>query len=608
MLAAAGDLWARFERPELDGDALYWLEYTPSGRGTEILRRRGDGPAELASPAGVDVRSAVHEYGGGAYAVRDGLLVFSAAGDGRLYVSDGDRGAEPLTPVPDPGTEVRYGDLVVAGDHVLAVRERHDGGVTNDLVRVSLRGGAVDVLAAGRDFYSFPCMSSDGRQLAWTTWDHPGMPFLGCELWAADVLPDGRLDDARRIAGGKGEAIFQPQWSPGGRLFYVSDRTGIWNLHTAGQTAPIGPVDAELGWPQWFLGLSSYAFLDDGRVAALLNRDGEQRLAFFDGAERWQEAELPFRHVAWPYLRGDGRRVVYVAAEPGRAPALVLVDSATGGHEVVRSAFDARRAAAPVSLSVPASDGSDVRVSFYEPERPDTATGPPPLLVLAHGGPTDQTVAGLRLEIELYVSRGIAVADVDYGGSTGYGRAYRDRLAGGWGVVDVDDCVRVARTLAADGLVDAHRTAIMGGSAGGYIALCALAFHDTFCAGVSLYGISDLELFDTETHKFESSYTDWLTGSTDSTILRARSPARAGSFAGPLLLLQGTDDRVVTPGHETRMADACRSAGAAVEVVELQGEGHGFRRAESLLRAHEAILDFLGRAFAAASQARRPGA
>jgi dipeptidyl aminopeptidase/acylaminoacyl peptidase len=423
------------------------------------------------------------------------------------------------------------------------------------------------------------------------------MPFIGCNLWCASVATDGSVTGARHVAGGPNESIFQPQFDPNGRLHYVSDCTGWWNLYRDGDGRPLGPIDAELGWPQWFLGLASYSFLDDGRIAALVNRGRHQRLAYLGPDGDWADAGLPYSHVAWPYLRGDGRWLVFIGAEPDRAPALVLADAATGRHQVLRSSFglDAQPVGlAPATpLETTTTDGRVVHSTFYRPRRGDGR--PPPLVVLAHGGPSDQAAGGLRVDVQLLTGRGFAVVDVDYAGSTGYGRAFRECLAGQWGVLDVDDCVAVATDLAADGAVDGTRMAVMGGSAGGYIALCALAFHDVFCAGISFFGIADPELWDAATHKFESSYTNWLAG------VHERAPARASSFSGPLLLLQGTDDKIVPPANAEQMKAAYERAGLPVETLWFDGEGHGFRREASLLRANHAVLEFLDRSFASAA-------
>ena len=597
LAAHVGDVWTRLERPELSNGSVYWLESQAADGTRVLLRRTAAGRVEVVSPPGVDVRNGVHEYGGGSYAVLDETVVLSSGDDGRLVRVDPGGAFEPLTPAPPAPEAVRYGDIAFVGDGVVCVRETHGpDGVINELVRVPVSGGEPVVLAAGHDFYSSPCASRDGRRLAWTTWDHPGMPFIGCDLWCATVAADGSVADARHVAGGPTESIFQPQFDHDGRLHYVSDRTGWWNLYRADSGGPLGPVEAELGWPQWFLGLASYSFLDDGRIAALVNGGGRQRLCYLAPGRDWEDAGLPYAHAAWPYLRGDGRRLAFIAAEPDRAPALVLVDTETGGDQILRSSLSLRMQSGGVvpatRLETAIADGRVVHSLFYRPPRKAHDGNPPPLVVLAHGGPTDQTVGGLRVDVQLLTSRGFGVVDVDYAGSTGYGRAFRERLAGQWGVLDVADCVAVARSLAADGAVDGTRMAVMGGSAGGYIALCALAFHDVFCAGISFFGIADPELWDAETHKFESSYTSWLAGAGN------RSPARASSISGPLLLLQGTEDRIVTPANAEQMKVAAERAGLGVETLWFEGEGHGFRREESLLRAYRAVLDFLDRCFA----------
>ncbi len=575
---ACGDLWARLQYPTLDGDGIYWLDFDPGSGMSSVMQARG-GSIERVTPQGVDVRSGVYEYGGGAYAVAHETIVYSDQSDGRLHRI----GYGPLTPA---GGDVRFGDLVIAADAVLCVRERHEADrVITDVVRVPLSGGEMTVLAAGRDFYAFPCASLDGSSVAWTAWDHPGMPFIGCELWR-----DGSL-----VAGGASESIFQPQWAPDGRLHYVSDRSGWWNLHVDGVDEAIGQRTAEVGWPQWFLGLSSYTFLDDGRIAVLVNLDGEQRLQYLAPDGSWTTSKLPHAHVAWPHLRGNGTHVVFVAAEAGAAPEIVLVDTQSGEWSVVRSSLPEgvriRATSIPERLDIHVGDDR-INGFVYEPQR-RSKSNLPPLVILAHGGPTDQTVGGLRIDVELLVSRGYVVADVDYRGSTGYGRAYRNRLAGAWGIVDIDDCVAVAETLAGRGRVDQERIVVMGGSAGGYLALCGVAFHDVFRAAVSLYGISDLRLWDTGTHKFEASYTGWLVGSLDAAVLRQRSPASSTAFSGPILLLQGEDDHVVTPDHLETMSAAARAAGVRVESLIFPNEGHGFRSPEHVEAAFSAILAFL---------------
>jgi hypothetical protein len=301
LAAHVGDLWTRLERPELSGDSVYWIE-SQSPDGTRVLlRRTAVGGIDVVSPPGVDVRNGVHEYGGGSYAVRNGTIVMSSGGEGRLVRVEPDGASEPLTPRPSSPDAVRYGDIAFAGDDVVCVRESHGSdGVINELVRVPVAGGTPVVLAAGRDFYSSPCASRDGRLLAWISWDHPGMPFIGCELWCATVATDGSLTGVRRVAGGPSESIFQPQFDPDGRLHYVSDRTGWWNLYREGEAEPLGAIEAELGWPQWFLGLASYSFLDDGRIAALVNSGGRQRLAYLAPDGGWTDARLRYAHVAWP--------------------------------------------------------------------------------------------------------------------------------------------------------------------------------------------------------------------------------------------------------------------------------------------------------------------
>ena len=613
LIGQAGDVWSRFDRPEPTADATFWLEARPSEGRTVLVRRGLTSAAEDVTPNGFDVRSGVHEYGGGAYLLDGPVVFFSNHADGRLYRQP--HGARPtaITPASTaPGSE-RFADgVVVPGDEAtIWVRERHTAqGVDNQLVAVRSDGSSAPrPLVVDQDFVSFPCVNSDATRLAWTSWRLPGMPFHGTDLWVAELRPDGSLGDPEHIAGGPNESIFQPRWSPTGELYFVTDRNGWWNLYRQRGRAieAVVPLTAELGWPQWFCSLSSYDFLDDGRIACLTNWGSQQRLGLIDPKHAvLEEPDLPFTSVCYPHLRAHGTRVVFVAASPVEAPAVISWEATNGQYEILaRSAepVDISLISLPRPFTFRSRDGSQGRATHYPPTNPHVEAPEgeaPPLVVLAHGGPTDQAPQGLRLDIQFLTSRGIAVLDVDYAGSTGYGRAHADRLRGRWGEADVNDCVDAALQLAAQGGADRRRMAIAGGSAGGYVTLCALAFAEVFAAGVSLYGIADVDTFAAETHKFESGYVDWLVepATSRSTLRRQRSPVfSANLIDAPLLMLQGLDDHVVPPSQSEEMAEALKRSGHHCLYIAVPGEGHGFRRAENLERAHATLLEFVLRAF-----------
>jgi len=653
----------------LEDGTAYWLERRPSedGRGVVLADPGGDGPGDEAgdidaagtpvTPADHDVRTLVHEYGGGDFAVDGETLYYARFEDQRLYrvdlaAADPPATAEPVTPAPETDRGLRYADLEPAGDRVYAVRERHEGpGATdepaNELVVVRPDGdghGRVTVVAEGHDFYSFPRLSPDGDRLAWTTWDHPQMPWDGTELRVADVGPDGTLADARTVLGGPEESVFQPSWGPDGDLFAVSDRTGWWNLYRVPDTGagagddtgedpaadehpdpdPLHPAEAEFGTPQWTLGLSTYAHLGDGRIAVVHGRDTDWALGVLD-PETGAIADLETGYDAFPHtrLRADGDEVLTVAAGASDPESVVRVqvgddvagedgtdgagDDALGvGGRVLRRSADVdlaeRYVSSPESVTVETPDGERTHAIYYPPHNPDVEAPDderPPLVTTVHGGPTSQSLPTLDLEVQFFTTRGVGVLDVNYRGSTGYGRAYRDRLRGEWGVVDTADCVAAADHLAGD-RADPDRLAIRGGSAGGYAVLSALTVHDAFDAGVSYYGVADLETLAAHTHKFESRYLDGLVGPLPAASERyaERSPVNhADRIAAPLLLLQGSEDAVVPPEQAEVMVDALATNGVPHAYVAFEGERHGFRREDSRRRALELELDFLGQVF-----------
>jgi dipeptidyl aminopeptidase/acylaminoacyl peptidase len=601
------------EEARSGGDALYWLEGRPSegGRGVVCRWAPGAGTTEL-TPPGFDVRTTVHEYGGGAFLGEGDTVFFSNLRDQRLWRQDGGAEPRPLTPEPPTPAGLRYADArLLPGEGLLAcVRESHrPGEVVNELVVVPADGGEPRVLANGRDFYASPRPSPDGRQLVWLEWDHPRMPWDGTELWIADLADGGLAGPPRLLAGGPEESIFAPAWSPDGRLHFTSDRTGWWNLYqvkAGGEITAIAPEQAEFGWPQWVFGLSTYTFLPDGRIACSYGRGPRTRLGLVTPGEgRVVPLETPFTAFYPPQLSTFAGRVAAIAGSSREPSSLVLVDPDSGAVEVVRRSreldLDRRYLTTPRPIEFPTGADETAHALYYPPANPDfraPAGERPPLVVTCHGGPTAGVTDLPKFGVQFLTSRGIAVVDVDYRGSTGYGRAYREALKGRWGEVDTEDCVNVARHLAATGEVDGDRMAIAGGSAGGYAVLCALAFYDVFAAGASEAGVADLTTFVHDTHKFEARYLDQLVGPWPEAeaLYRQRSPLYAADrISCPVILIQGADDQVVPPSQAEVMVRALAERHVPYAYLIFPGERHGLRKAENIERAVEAELYFYSR-------------
>jgi dipeptidyl aminopeptidase/acylaminoacyl peptidase len=607
-----------------DGDEIYWLEARPQERGRNVVVRwRGAGkPAQEINPRPYNARNRAHEYGGGAWAVSRGLLYFSNFADGRLYRQDGAAAQpQPLTPAPRIlERDWRYADgLVDRGrKRWIGVREDHTARnrqyPENSIVAVALTGAGSDpgrVLASGHDFFSSPRLSPDGRRLAWLAWDHPNMPWTGTVLYMAALGADGMPIGAPvAIAGGPKESLYQPEWSPDGKaLFVVSDRSGWWNLHRCaldgGAPRPVAAISAEFARAQWQFGMSSYAFAGRDRIIAAYSKGGIGRLARLDLATgKLEPLDLPFTEFA--SVQADGRgRVLFCAGAPHLPAAVVRLDLGTGHHEILKQSTEvaqdpavSRCFAAMRPIRFRTKGGKQAYGLFYPPSNPGYAAPKgekPPLVVKCHGGPTSAASSSLDLRIHYWTSRGIAVLDLNYGGSTGYGREYRDRLHLKWGVVDVDDAVNGAKFLARQGWADGRRAVITGGSAGGFTALAALTFRDHFQAGASHYGISDIAALAEETHKFEAHYMDWLIGPYPQTKARyrARSPIfHAKQLTRPVIFFQGSEDRIVPPNQTEKMVETLRRKGIEVGYLLFSGEGHGFRQAANIQRALDAELYF----------------
>ncbi len=615
----------RLAEPAIQGDSIYWLEGRPQEQGRYVVVRHplrapaGEGESRDVTHAPFNVRSRVHEYGGGAYLVAGEILYFSNFADNRLYRMQGKNPAEPIT----PDSARRYADLILdpGRARLLCVCEDHShDGVepTNTLVAVPLGGAApspgrleLQTMAEGHDFYSSPRLSPDEFRLAWLAWDHPNMPWDGTELWVGEIAPDGSISGSERVAGGPEESIFQPEWSPDGVLHFISDRTGWWNLYRwkDGRAEPLWEKQAEFGVPQWVFGLSTYAFESEHRIVCTYLEEGAWRLAIIDTVT----LGLRDLHVPYSYLHSLRARpgtLVCIAGSPSEVSSVIAVDLDTEETAVLRRSSNANidpgYLSAPEAIMFPSAEGRMAHALYYPPvnrdfESPDGEQ--PPLIVASHGGPTSAARPVLELSTgsaQFWTSRGFAFVDVDYGGSTGYGRAYREVLYGRWGIVDVEDCVAAARYLAQRGAVDPHRLAIRGGSAGGYTTLCALTFTDQFQAGASYFGVSDLEALARDTHKFESRYMDKLVGPYPerADLYRERSPIHyVQRLSCPVIFFQGLEDRVVPPNQAEMLADALRAKGVPVAYVAFEDERHGFHHAASIKRCLEDELFFYSRIF-----------
>ena len=596
----------------LDGQDVYWVEGRPTEGGRYVIvRRMLDGRTTDVTPPPFNARTRVHEYGGGAFAVADGTVYFSNFSDQRLYRQDPGAEPRPITPEAD----LRYADGII--DHrrsrMICVREDHtDPGreAVNAIVSLDLEGddSGGQVLVSGNDFYSSPRLSPDGSRLAWLTWNHPNMPWDGTELWVGELVADGSLGQSERVAGGEDESIFQPEWSPDGVLHFVSDQTGWWNLYRwrDGRVEPFIKVEAEFGLPQWVFGMSTYAFESTSRILCAYTQQGTWRLASLNTTTgELEPIEIPYSGTE--YVQVASGRVVFLAGSPTEPTSVVQLNLATRELGVLRRSseimIDAGHLSIPQEIEFPTERGLTAYAFFYAPQNRDYVAPPgerSPLLVISHGGPTGKASSTLNLVIQYWTSRGIAVLDVNYGGSIGYGRAYRERLEGQWGIVDVDDCVNGARYLVEQGAVDGNRLAIRGGSAGGYTTLSALTFRDIFKAGASYFGVSDLEALAKDTHKFESRYLDRMVGPYPERrdLYRERSPIHfTHRLSCPMILFQGLEDKVVPPDQAETMFEAMRAKGLPVAYLPFEGEQHGFRRAENIKRALDAELYFYSRVF-----------
>lgn len=618
-----------------NGDLL-WLEGRPTEKGRVVLVRRpaAGGPAADVTPSpdsGLNVRTRVQEYGGGDYMLGQGAVYFSNFADQVLYVQELPEEGPPSEPRPltAADSKLRFADADVdaARGRLVCVVEDHsgEGEAVTTVGAVDLASGAVTTLVSGADFYASPRLSPDGSKLAWVTWQHPNMPWDDTQLWVADVAADGMLSNQRRVAGDSGESVVLPQWAPDGSLYFVSDAPdGWWNLKVqkpGGEVKAVLSMAAEFAAPMWRFGQRPFVVLSSGQLLAVFAdpQKADATLALIDPATgAVTELSTPFTSV--PSLAvhegPSGQIKVATTARWTLQPSAVvlleaesleaLAASKPEDWQVIQpsaaSQVDPGYLSEPTVVEFETEGGLTAYMNFYRPRNKDF-TAPqgalPPLLVKIHGGPTSQASTAFYLGLQYWTSRGFAVADINYGGSTGYGRGFRQRLAGSWGIVDVDDCCNAARHLVKEGEVDPARLCIDGGSAGGYTTLACLAFRDVFSAGASHYGVADLELLARDTHKFESRYLDGLIGPYPEAkaVYEERSPLNAlDGFTKPVAFFQGLEDRVVPPNQAEEMYAALKGRGIPTALVMFEGEQHGFRQAPNIRRALDGELYFYGRA------------
>ena len=592
-------------------DTLYWLESRPqeAGRTTLMAAVDGNPPREL-TPAPFSVRSRVNEYGGGAYLPCDAGVFFIHDGDGDLYL---ERARGDTCRLTDWQRARRLGDLCWDPLHqrIIAVCEqpRTTREPENSLIALSVdvdlgTSGECTTLHRGHDFYAAPRLAPNHGHLAFVAWDHPNMPWDGAFLKLAHIDAEGLLGAETVIAGGASEAVQQPLWLPDESLVFISDINGFWNVYRYDPSGLHGLLTegAEYAEAPWNLGQSSIVAVGPGHLVAVRFADGAGELVLID-AQGGFASPLPADWLEYQSLCTITGALAFIGSRADGPPAIVIQPLDGAAPRVVTRASMPAIAADAIAFAQPRSfptrDGARVHANVYQPRNPRAASPAgerPPLLVMVHGGPTARTSAALNLRVQYFTSRGWDVLDVDYRGSSGYGRQYREALNGRWGQRDVSDCEDAVRGLLLDGLVDAARIAIRGSSAGGFTVLSALTQSTLFGAGASLYGIGDLAALARETHNFESRYLDTLVG--DQTALAARSPLRhVQRIRSPVIFLQGADDRIVPPGQANAMVAALRERRVPVAHIEFPGEGHGFRLAAHIERALESEYAFFCRIF-----------
>jgi dipeptidyl aminopeptidase/acylaminoacyl peptidase len=595
----------------IDREDIYWLEGRPSEGGRNVLvRLTPDRQTKDVTPAPFNVRTRLHEYGGGSFLVVDRVIYFSNFADGRIYTQTPDTEPKALT----EETKRRYGDFILDRnrDRLICVCEDHsqeNSEPENTIVSIDLNSGAVNILVSGDDFYSSPRLSPDESLLTFFSWNHPNMPWDETKLFLAKINDDGSLGETECIAGSQDESVCEPKWSPEGNLYFSSDRTGWWNLYRRDRTGKVEQIysmEAEFAYPHWVFGLSNYDFVSESQIICSYTQNGSWHLASLDTENKQlTKIDLPYTEISSLKVQGD--RLVCLAGSSVEPTAAIAMNIKTFAIEILKRSssleIDPNYLSKPQPVAFPTENSLTAHAWYYPPQNRDY-TAPegelPPLLVKSHGGPTAAASTGFSLRVQYWTSRGFAYLDVNYGGSTGYGRQYRQRLQNNWGIVDVDDCVNAAKYLVENQKADPNRLAISGGSAGGYTTLAALTFRNTFKAGASYYGVSDLEALVRDTHKFESRYLDKLVGvyPEEKASYDARSPIYSTDrLACPVAFFQGLEDKVVPPNQAEMMVDALKAKGLPVAYVAFEGEQHGFRRAENIKRALDGEFYFYSRIF-----------
>ncbi len=591
----------------VDGQNVYWLEGRPNEGGRNVLVKGNKSGGLDLTPFPYNVRSKVHEYGGGSYDLADGTIYFTNFSDRRIYQQIGNSSPQPLT----PEDENRYADLTIDRHRncLICIRENHcdpEKEPENSIISIDLDSKHITILASGDDFYSSPRISPDGNQLAYISWCHPNMPWDSTKLWLVNL----QTSETKCIAGdGEEESICEPKWSPEGLLYFSSDRNDWWNIYRldrSGNIEIVYQLAAEFAYPHWIFGLSNYSFADDRTIVCSYTQNGRWYLATIDIENKQLESiDLPYTDLG--SLKVSGNKVLFIGASPTQPSAIVELDLSTRTTKILKQSseieIDRGYLSAPEAIAFPTENGLTAYAWYYPPKNKDytaSATELPPLLVKSHGGPTAAASASFNLRIQYWTSRGFGYLDVNYGGSTGYGRKYRQRLDRNWGIVDVDDCVNAAKYLVAQNKADPDRLAISGGSAGGYTTIAALTFKDTFKAGASYYGIADLEILARDTHKFESRYLDRLVGKypEEKQIYIDRSPIHfSDRLAVPVIFFQGLEDKVVPPNQAEMMVEALKTKNLPVAYVTFDNEGHGFRRAENIKTALDGEFYFYSQIF-----------
>ena len=596
----------------VNGNDVYWLEKRPQEKGrNSIVAYLDDRTIKNVTPEPMSVRSKIHEYGGGAYTVSENTIYFSNYADGRIYQQLLIRQPKPLTNKPHQ----RYADIVVdqTRNRLICICEEsqsEDLEAKNSIVIIDLTTGKIEPLLEGSDFYSSPRLSPDAKQLAWLSWNHPHMPWDSTYLWLAEFDEGGRVKEAKIVAGGESESICEPKWHSDGKLYFSSDRTNWWNLYRRNQDESIEilhQMAAEFAYPHWVFGLSTYSFVDTDRLVCAYSANGSWHLGVIDlKTKQFEEIQTRYTNISDLHASERGF-VVFLGGTPTETTAVVKLDLDNRKEQILKRAgdltIDPDYLSLPEAIAFPTANNLTAHAWYYPPTNKDFAAPAgelPPLIVKSHGGPTAAASIDLNLRVQYWTSRGFAYLDVNYGGSIGYGRQYRQRLDGKWGIVDVEDCVNGAKYLVDRGIVDGNRLVITGSSAGGYTTLAALTFSNTFKAGASYYGVSDLEILTTDTHKFESRYLDRLIGKypQEKSIYQERSPIyHLEQLNCPVIFFQGLKDKVVPPNQAQMMFNAIKDKGFPVAYVVFEQEAHGFRISDNIKKALDSEFYFYSRIF-----------